>query len=129
MTDNDLLAELAGMFDRLDPVPVPVRTAAVLAGTFVGARWDWLDLVPMTGVAVRDGARVWQSSAGVIEVTDRVSGLLTIPVTRVELHGTAGVVEMPVDAVGGFSARRPSGRIRLVLHRDGDVPLVSEWFR
>ncbi|CRK60297.1 hypothetical protein [Alloactinosynnema sp. L-07] len=126
MTDADLLADLAGMLDRLDPVPTRVHRAAVAAGAFLGARWDWLALTPTPAAAVRGEARIWRSAACVIELSDHLSGLLAIPVTRVELHSGEGVVEVPVDVVGGFSAR-VSGRVRLVLHRDGDVPLVSEW--
>ncbi|MBC6446583.1 hypothetical protein [Actinokineospora xionganensis] len=129
MTDAELLAELAGMLDRVDPVPATVRTAAMLAGTFVGARWDWLELSPLAGVAVRGGARMWRCGAGVIEIADRVSGLLTVPVTRAELHSAAGVLAVAVDSVGAFSAQLPTGRMRLVLHRAGDVPLVTRWFR
>jgi hypothetical protein len=129
VTDAELLADLAGMLDRLDPVPAAVRTAAMLAGTFVGARWDWLELTPMAGVAVRGGTRMWRCGAGVIEVADRVSGLLTIPVTRAELHSSAGAVAVAMDSLGAFSARLPAGRMRLVLHRADSVPLVSGWFR
>lgn len=129
MTDADLLDALAGMLDRLDPVPTSVRTAAMLAGTFVGARWDWLELTPMAGVAVRGDARMWRCGAGVIEVGDRVSGLLSVSVTRAELHSSAGVVPVAVDAIGAFSVRLPAGRMRLVLHRADGVPLVSGWFR
>lgn len=129
MTDSELLADLADMLDRLDPVPTSVRTAAMLAGTFVGARWDWLELTPLAGVSVRGGARMWRSGAGVIEVADRVSGLLSIPVTRAELHSSAGAVPVAVDSLGAFSARLPAGRMRLVLHRPDSVPLVSGWFR
>lgn len=129
MTDADLLDAVAGMLDRIDPVPTSVRTAAMLAGTFVGARWDWLELTPMAGVAVRGDARMWRCGAGVIEVGDRVSGLLSIPVTRAELHSSAGVVPVAVDSLGAFSARLPAGRMRLVLRRADSVPLVSGWFR
>lgn len=129
MTDADLLDAVAGMLDRIDPVPTSVRTAAMLAGTFVGARWDWLELTPMAGVAVRGDARMWRCGAGVIEVGDRVSGLLSIRVTRAELHSSAGVVPVAVDSLGAFSARLPAGRMRLVLHRADSVPLVSGWFR
>ncbi|HVK24917.1 MAG TPA: hypothetical protein VM677_26460 [Actinokineospora sp.] len=126
MTDAELLADLAGMLDRLDPVPARVHRAAIAAGAFLGMAWDWLDLIPAPAVAVRGDARVWHSSVGVIELSDGVSGLITIPVKRVEIHSGNGVVEAPVDLGGGFSAD-VSGRVRLVLHRDGDVPLVTEW--
>ncbi|MGH3864432.1 hypothetical protein [Actinokineospora sp.] len=129
MTDEELLAELAGMLDRVDPVPAAVRTAAMLAGTFLGARWDWLELSPLAGVEVRGDARMWRCGAGVIEIADRVCGLLTIPVTRAELHSASGVVVVAVDSVGAFSVRLPAGRMRLVLHRADEVPLVSGWFR
>ncbi|MGQ0839371.1 hypothetical protein [Actinokineospora sp.] len=129
MTDADLLAELARLLGRLDPVPADAHAAAVLAGTFLGTRWDWLDLVPMAGAGVRGDACLWRADGVLVEVADRIGGLLTIPVSRAELHSAAGVTVLPVDAVGCFSAAAPPGRLRLVLHREGAAPLVSGWFR
>ncbi|WP_436492659.1 hypothetical protein [Actinokineospora sp. HUAS TT18] len=126
MTDADLLAELSDLLDRLDPVPTRVHRAAIAAGTFLGVAWDWLDLTPLPTLAVRGDARVWHSTAGVIERSERLTGYLAIPISHAELHSADGVVALELDEVGGFSAQ-VTGRFRLVLHRHGDVPLITEW--
>ncbi|MDQ3402193.1 MAG: hypothetical protein M3548_02215 [Actinomycetota bacterium] len=129
MSDRALLSELAGLLSRLDPMPPSVRSSAVAAGGFLGTTWDWLDLSPQLTVAVRGPAHVWRSAELIVEVGDRLAGIVTTSVTKLELHSASGVVVLSVDESGCFSADLPPGFIRIVLYREDSVPQVSAWFR
>ncbi|SDC92788.1 hypothetical protein [Actinokineospora iranica] len=132
MTDAELLAELAGLLDRLDPPPPRVHAAAVLAGAFLGVDWDLLDLVPQPCAAVRGDGAVWRRGEDVlIELGARVTGLVAprLGVAHAEIHSREGARVLPVDEVGCFSGDLPSGRVRVVLRRPGSAPLVSPWLR
>ncbi|PPK64538.1 hypothetical protein V5P93_007007 [Actinokineospora auranticolor] len=131
MTDAELLAELADLLDRADPVPERVFAAAVAAGALLGIDWLPLELVAHAGVAVRGARAVWRGDDVLVELGPRITGLVApgLGVTHAEVHSRDGAEVLPVDGLGCFDAPVPDGRVRVVLHREAAAPLVSDWLR
>ncbi|GAA3004119.1 hypothetical protein [Actinokineospora diospyrosa] len=131
ITDDELLAELRTVLDRLDPMPNRVREAAAAAGALLGIDWAELDLIAAPCVPVRGVREAWRGDGLVVELSNRITGLVTrdLGVTHVELHSRDGLTILHLDPFGTFSTELPDGRVRLVLHRSNAVPLVSPWLR
>ncbi|GLW92503.1 hypothetical protein [Actinokineospora globicatena] len=131
ISDDDLLAELRTLLDRLDPMPARVRDAAVAAGALLGIDWDELELFTADRVLVRGDGEVWRGDGLVVELGARLTGLVDhdLGVSHIELHSRDGATLLLPDSVGTFSADLPDGRVRLVLHRSHAAALVSPWLR
>ncbi|WP_026425868.1 hypothetical protein [Actinokineospora inagensis] len=131
ISDDELLSELRGLLDRLDPTPRRVVDAAVVAGSMLGARWVEVELTEVKGVLATGARTVWRGDGLLVELGRRVTGLVDpkLDVTHVELHSHGAVEVLAVGSIGTFCAERPDGTIRLVLHRSGAAPLVTSWLR
>ncbi|RLK60594.1 hypothetical protein [Actinokineospora cianjurensis] len=131
MSDDDLLAELRALLDRLDPMPARVREAAIAAGALLGIDWAELELFAAERVLVRGSGEVWRGDGVVVELGTRITGLVDhdLGVSHIELHSRDGSTLLRPDPIGTFSADLPDGRVRLVLHRSNATALVSPWLR
>jgi hypothetical protein len=119
-----LLAELARLLRRMDPMPPRVLADAEAAGALL--RFDellvtLLDTVPAARAA---GRRLRLGRPGgepvlELEIRDvgpalRLAGLAP-PGTRLTVRAAAGEEHVPVDAAGYFTAEVPAGPVQLVL--------------
>jgi hypothetical protein len=138
--DDELLALLAGTLDGDDPVPAVAQAHARAAFTWMGIDAELAELAFDSALAastrsgVTDRHLSFASANFEIEVlvtgggTGRIIGQL-VPEGRatVELHGSAGVELTESDDDGRFGFEvAPSGPLRLLVRRDGDL-VVSSW--
>lgn len=127
--DRDLLAELAALLRRADPVPDDVRAAAeaVLALAFVPPEWTLLR--PAEGAAVRAARRSFRFSAGEISIRvdlhgGRLAGLVS-PAMAVEVCWPSGSRHLSPEDSGFFTLEDvPRGPLRVVAGRR----YVTRWF-
>ena len=129
MTD-DLLAELAALLRRIDPVPDDVRAMAeaVLDLAFVPPEWTRLEPVAEP-LLVRAGRRSFRFGAGGISVRidvhgPRLEGLVT-PAMDVEVCWPSGSRRVRPDGAGFFRLDGiPRGPLRVVAGQR----YVTRWF-
>ncbi len=120
MTDT-LLAELAALLRRLDPVPDPVLAAArsAFALALLPPDWTLLEQLPEPA-AIRSTARSLRFRDGDLSVHvelrgTRLSGLID-PVSPVDVQWPNGSVRAEPDAGGFFRVTGlPRGPLRLVI--------------
>jgi hypothetical protein len=136
MTDDELLARLARMFERFDPVPADLGHAVARAGRLAGTGTTALALVADGSAAgVRGGGRVlgFAGPAGRIDVavdgdgvTCELTGLATVAGPLwVRWPGDARPVD--VDEWGRFAvAGLPAGPLSLLVAGTPDA--VGPWF-
>lgn len=153
---DPLYAEIAAMFDRIDPLPNHVFAAAVAAPDVVAA---WRDLDAGLLEVLADTATPALAGAGVragggprlvtfgsaaddpdsctveVEVgvepagTLRLVGLV-VPTGpgELEVRHPGGALRVQVDELGRFRASGvPSGPLSLVLHGDGERISATDW--
>ena len=150
-----LLARIAAMFHRLDPVPPHVQADAEAAGLFPDTppTARCLPLIRDTAIeplalALRSGIGGRLLSFGDLGITLRVelsgdlsdmdtsgglrlTGLLTTEgsCTRVSVCWPAGEAGAPVDALQRFEIGGvPPGPMRLRMWRDDQLLAVTPWF-
>ena len=137
MNDVALLARLAGVFGRFDPVPVDVGVAAVGAGRLAGHVAAALVLVADGLPGARGGGRLlgFAGGGGRVELEIESDG------SAVELTGVAsGVGELwvrwpggerivDVDPWGRFTAvGLPAGPLSVAVRGVGAPDAVGPWF-
>ncbi|HEX4720887.1 MAG TPA: hypothetical protein VH333_00125 [Pseudonocardiaceae bacterium] len=134
MNDSELLARLADVLDRFDPVPAEVEMAATGAGRLAGRVASTLALVADGLPGARGGGRLLgfagdgrrveleiESDGSVVELTGVASGVAEL---RVRWPGGERVVD--VDSWGRFTvAGLPAGPLSMVV-RAPDA--VGPWF-
>jgi hypothetical protein len=128
--DRDLLAELAALLRRVDPVPDDVRALAqaVFDLAFVPPEWTRLDPVAEP-LLVRAGRRSFRFAAGEISVGVDLRGPslvgLVHPVMEVEVHWLTGSRRVRPDAYGLFRLDDvPRGPLRVLVGQTH----VTRWF-
>lgn len=153
---DPLLAELAGMFERADPVPDHVLAAAAAAPEVISA-WRDLDAgllevladtaLPAEAAGVRSGGspRLVTFGAGAggpdddctveVEVGVEPSGTLRLVGLVVptgpgvlEVRHPGGALRVPVDELGRFRAAGvPSGPLSLAIYGNGERTTTTDW--
>ncbi|MFL6140865.1 MAG: hypothetical protein ACJ72N_03200 [Labedaea sp.] len=121
MTDDELLAGLAALLRRHDPMPDEVRAAAeaLFALAFPPPRWTFLEPVAELAAA-RSGSRTFHFADKEISVRlglrgARLTGLV-VPVLPVEVCWPAGSLLVAPDDAGFFVADGlPRAPLRLVV--------------
>ncbi len=122
MTGPALLAELAALLRRVDPMPARVLADAEAAGpAATGLLVPLVDTIPPVRSAGRRMRLGRPGGESVLEVelrrvgrAVRVAGLAP-PGARLELRWPAGGAPVPVTAAGYFTAEAPAGPVRLLL--------------
>lgn len=157
--DAQLLSELAALFGREEAVPELVTRMAKASFSMRSmdmelALLTWDSSVDRPAVALRStteeelrGPRELTFERGDLAVEIEVAApargwrmmgqLSPAAPARMELHRApvdAGsepdVTEIQVDDIGRFSlADLAPGLVRLVVHRDGERPIATDWFR
>ena len=157
--DAQLLSELAALFGRQEAVPELVSRMAKASFTMRAmdmelAMLTWDSSVDRPLVALRPTTEDELRSpreltfergdlAVEVEVAAPTRGwrmmgqLSPAEPARMELHRAPGdaavepeVTEIEVDDIGRFSlADLAPGLVRLVVHRDGERPIATDWFR
>lgn len=128
--DHDLLAELAALLRRVDPVPDDVRALAeaVLDLAFVSPEWTRLEPVAEP-LLVRAGRRSFRFAAGGVSVRVDLRGAALVglvhPVMDVEVHWPTGSRQVRPDAYGLFRLEDvPRGPLRVLIGHTH----VTRWF-
>lgn len=133
MTDADLLARLAELFARFDPMPVRIGRAAAGAGALAGRDSGSLALVVPGGIRGGEHVVGFAGAAGRVDVEIDGDGV------AVELTGVASIVgelwvrwpggarRVDVDAWGRFAVSGlPAGPLSLAVC--GNTVAVGPWF-
>ncbi len=136
MTELDLLRRLAAAFDRVDPLPDGISTAAERAGQLVGPATTWTPLALVAGgegmrgdVALLGFARLRHRVDVQIECSDtvRLTGLASGG--EVWVRWPDGERQAPVDDIGRFTLTGlPRGPLCIVLRLPGRPDAVGPWF-
>ncbi|MGH3434894.1 MAG: hypothetical protein ACRDRN_00340 [Sciscionella sp.] len=148
--ESELLAELASLLHRIDPVPQQVLTSALRAGAFLAAATNadllellWDSAVSGEPASVRGHSDVralsFRAGEATVEVeisatnpdTLAIVGLLTgyRAVTGIAVQSPIGCHESTVDSCGGFQIGPvPRGPLRIWLRTEHDGEALSEWF-
>jgi hypothetical protein len=131
----NLLAELARLLRRADPVPPAVVEAAEAAGALIAL--DWLELLADTVPLLRStGARrLTFGPDPLVHLEIRRTGP-TVDIVglgpahaRLDLHSPETTTAVDLDEAGYFQCLAlPAGRLRLVLTEPGQAPRPSRWF-
>jgi hypothetical protein len=131
-SDKSLLAELASVLHRCDPIPESAYTAAEAAFALASVEDGWELLVPLDPLPTRSEARTFRFGATDISVEVRLRQLpwgvrldgLVTPATDLEVRWPTGALPCHPDAAGFFRIDELPNqplRIRLRSH-------VTPWF-
>jgi hypothetical protein len=134
-----LLAELARLLRRMDPMPPRVLADAEAAGALVPTRFDellvtLLDTVPAVRAAGRRLrlGRLGGEAVLEVEIRDlgpalRLAGLAP-PTARLAVRHATGTADVPVDTAGYFTTEVPTGPVRLQLTDPAGRTCATAWF-
>ena len=132
MTDAELLARLAALFARFDPVPAGIGRAAVGAGALAGRDSGSLAVVASGGVRGGEHVVGFAGAAGRVDmeidgdgVTVELTGVASV-VGELWVRWPGGARRVDVDDWGRFVASGlPAGPLSLVVC--GDAVAVGPW--
>lgn len=135
-TDQLLLQDLAGIHDRLDPMPpglleridfaiavaqLEADIAELTMGELVGARSEETDSVTFTSGSLSLMVTTVRSARHV-----RIDGWVTSPGAEVDVVGEGVTRTATADAAGRFSIEEiPRGRAHFVVRREGYRPVIT----